>query len=171
MASNYNMGLIGCLVVVLALVKGATADFYVVGDNLGWTIPLNTSFYSEWASSKDFEIGDQVLFNWTGKWTHNVAEVSSLAEYENCTKPGIVFGSGFIANLVTSGSRFFISSVDNNCERGQKVIITVGSPTNTSSIFDILAPGPQPSGASSVTTIGVLLATFSAIVGSVLSYA
>ncbi|KAL5547806.1 hypothetical protein UlMin_003037 [Ulmus minor] len=158
MASNYNMGLIGCLVVVLALVKGATADFYVVGDNLGWTIPPNTSFYSEWASSKDFEIGDQVLFNWTGTWTHNLAEVSSLAD-------------GFIANLVTFGSRFFISSVDNNCERGQKVIITVGSPTNTSSNFDILAPGPQPSGASSVTTIGVLLATFSAIVGSVLSYA
>ncbi|KAB2618607.1 cucumber peeling cupredoxin-like [Pyrus ussuriensis x Pyrus communis] len=58
--------MIACLVVMavaspsLLNLKGATAAEYVVGDSLGWTVPPNTSFYSDWAASKTFQIGDTV---------------------------------------------------------------------------------------------------------------
>ena len=54
-----QMGYLLIIMVALTL-KGATAEFYVVGDDLGWTVPPNTSFYSEWASSKTFQIGDEL---------------------------------------------------------------------------------------------------------------
>ncbi|PON63201.1 Cupredoxin [Parasponia andersonii] len=160
------MGLIGCsFIIMVAMLKGATADLYVAGDSLGWTIPPNTSFYSDWASSKTFEIGDQVLFNWTGTWTHNVAELSTREEYESCTKPGIVIGSGYTANLTSNGSRFFICTVDNHCDLGMKMIVTVGLPTNTSTVPSILR---DSNGAASLS-FGALLATLSAIVVSFLT--
>ena len=60
-----RMGLIGCLMVVVALLNGATAQVtsagvYEVGDSLGWTVPPNTSYYTNWASTKTFLLGDQL---------------------------------------------------------------------------------------------------------------
>ena len=55
------MNMIACLslmVVMVGLMKGATAAEYVVGDSSGWTLPPNTTFYSDWAASKTFQIGD-----------------------------------------------------------------------------------------------------------------
>ena len=59
------MGMIGCLIVVVALLNGATAQVtsagvYEVGDSLGWTVPPNTSYYTNWASTKTFLLGDQL---------------------------------------------------------------------------------------------------------------
>ena len=51
--TNTNTNMIACLslmVVMVGLMKGATAVEYVVGDSLGWTLPPNTSFYSDWAA-------------------------------------------------------------------------------------------------------------------------
>jgi len=58
-----RMGLIGCLIVVVALLNGETTQAtaaveYQVGDSLGWTVPPNISYYSNWASSKKFFVGD-----------------------------------------------------------------------------------------------------------------
>jgi hypothetical protein len=56
-------GLIGWLGIVVAiiLVRGATAATdYEVGDSLGWTVPPNTSYYSTWASTKTFYLGDKL---------------------------------------------------------------------------------------------------------------
>lgn len=36
----------------------AAQTVFIVGDNTGWTVPANTSFYSEWASGKTFVVGD-----------------------------------------------------------------------------------------------------------------
>ncbi|EXB96869.1 Blue copper protein [Morus notabilis] len=165
------MGLMGCLLIItVALLKGATAESYVVGDSLGWTVPPNTSFYSDWTNSKTFHIGDEVLFNWTGTLDHNVAEVSTLAEYENCTKPGIVYLSGYTANLIANGSRFFLCTVDNHCELGMKMIVTVGSPTNTSSTLAAPPPSDSSYSAPSLTFAGALVSVFSLIVVSLFNY-
>ncbi|KAM0969365.1 hypothetical protein COP2_018012 [Malus domestica] len=161
--------MIACLVVMavacpsLLNLKGATAAEYVVGDSLGWTVPPNTSFYSDWAASKTFQIGDTVVFNWTETWEHNVGEVASKEEYDNCSDPGIVLGPGVSTELKSTGSRFFICTVGNHCEQGQKVTITVGSPTTTSSL---LAPPPSSSHASSLTTttLGSFVGLISALV-------
>lgn len=59
-----RMGLhVGCLllVVAVALLKGAAADNYTVGDDLGWTIPPAGSIaYKTWANKESFQIGDTI---------------------------------------------------------------------------------------------------------------
>ncbi|XP_030446163.2 umecyanin-like [Syzygium oleosum] len=102
----------------------AAATTYTVGDELGWTVPSNISYYQSWAASKTFMVGDQLSFNWTG--THNVAEVSK-AEYDNCTQVVSVMGSPVNIKLLKGGSYHYICTVDSHCELGQKLSITVGS--------------------------------------------
>lgn len=51
-------------IIVLSAIFGMLANFaaaqnvHVVGDSMGWTIPSNTSAYSNWASGKTFMVGD-----------------------------------------------------------------------------------------------------------------
>lgn len=59
--ANHLLLMFYSLFIVFALQKNAAAAVrYYVGDNLGWTIPPNISFYSEWTNSKTFQIGDTV---------------------------------------------------------------------------------------------------------------
>ncbi|KAF9613463.1 hypothetical protein IFM89_008310 [Coptis chinensis] len=60
MAGRMDMGVIGCLLVVAALLRSATADTYVVLGNLRWSVPTNgdDGAYRMWAAGQDFEIGD-----------------------------------------------------------------------------------------------------------------
>ncbi|BFG40120.1 hypothetical protein CerSpe_263940 [Prunus speciosa] len=166
MMNKMNMVMACFMVMAVAFpsllnLKGATAEDYVVGDSLGWVIPPNTSFYSEWAASKTFQIGDGLVFNWTGD--HNVGKVASKEEYDNCTDPGIVFGPG-VRIEITSAEEYYICTVGDHCDRGQKVAITVGSAANNSS-----PPPPPPSYASSLTPttlgsfFGLIISTLVAI--------
>ncbi|CAL9028048.1 unnamed protein product [Prunus brigantina] len=168
MMNKMNM-VMACFVVMavafpsLLNLKGATAEDYVVGDSVGWAVPPNTSFYSEWADSKTFQIGDGLVFNWTGD--HNVGPASK-EEYDNCTNPGIVIGSVVTRTIQSSDTDtlYFICTVGDHCERGQKVTITVGSAANNSS-----PPPPPPSYASSLTPttlgsfFGLIISTIVAI--------
>ncbi|XP_016651838.1 PREDICTED: umecyanin-like isoform X2 [Prunus mume] len=163
-----QMGLhVGCLllVVAVALLKGAAADNYTVGDDLGWTIPPAGSIaYKTWANKKSFQIGDTIVFNWTGN--HNVGGVASKEEYDKCTDPGIVFGPGVRIEINSTDTLYFICTVGDHCERGQKVTITVGSAANNSSPPP---PPPPPSYASSLTPttlgsfFGLIISTLVAI--------
>ncbi|XP_062010569.1 stellacyanin-like [Rosa rugosa] len=126
-----QLGLIGCslLVVALALLKGATAESYTVGEDLGWNIPPAGSVaYSTWAASKRFQLGDVVVFKWTGP--HTVAEVTQ-ADFSSCTKsnPIALYDSSPARITLSSlnGTRYFICTEDNHCSvLGQKVAITIG---------------------------------------------
>ncbi|TQE02291.1 hypothetical protein C1H46_012060 [Malus baccata] len=90
-----------------------------------------------------------LLFNWTETWDHNVREIATNEEYDSCSSdPGIVLGPGVRTVLNSTTSRFFICTVGDHREQGQKVSITVGSPTTSS----LLAPPPPSSHASSLTT-------------------
>ena len=60
--------LTGSFIVLSALLIGATegtvTTVYTVGDSLGWRVPPNESYYSDWASTKTFFVGDKL-----GKFT------------------------------------------------------------------------------------------------------
>ncbi|KAB1199385.1 Blue copper protein [Morella rubra] len=158
-----RMGLIGCLVVAVALLKCAAATEYQVGDSLGWAVPPNTSYYSTWASTKTFYLGDKFNFSWTG--TQNAAPVSK-ADYENCTQVSSYIGSPFLFTPPSAGSYYFICVVDNNCEQGQKVALTVLAPSSS-----VEEPAESPeSSASSQLTAGALFAALSTAVVSVLTF-
>ncbi|KAI4344148.1 hypothetical protein L6164_011412 [Bauhinia variegata] len=98
-------------------------------DSFGWNVPTNQNFYSEWASSKNFFVGDKLVFNWTG--THTVAIVSK-DDYDNCNTAASPFGSNlnetsFMVGLSETGPHYFICTIGNHCASGQKLSINVES--------------------------------------------
>ncbi|KAK0599750.1 hypothetical protein LWI29_008234 [Acer saccharum] len=154
MSSRY--GLIGFLVAVMALLESATtaATNYIVGDGFGWAVPLNNSinFYDDWVKNKTFQIGDSVIFNWTG--THTATEVRK-EYYGNCTKSGTDFITpGLIINFKTNATRYFLCSIGTHCEQGQKVKFVIGD----GGISDTT---PEPGSASSLVAgaLSLLLST------------
>ncbi|KAF3960727.1 hypothetical protein CMV_014580 [Castanea mollissima] len=161
-----GMGLCCCfIVVVMALLKGATAaQTYEVGDSLGWEVPPNSSYYTEWASNKTFYDGDKLSFNWTG--SHTVRYITTAAEYDNCSKnPSIDIGSPFVLTLNRSEQPlyFFYCTVNDHCKRGQKFSINVLKLNST-----VAAP-PSPSSALSLP-IDAFVAVLSTMVTLVLIY-
>ncbi|OMO57757.1 Plastocyanin-like protein [Corchorus olitorius] len=138
MASRLGMGFffIASLIAAMGLFQTAVADTYTVGDDLGWTIPPGGSIaYSTWARTKNFEINDTIVFSWTN--THDVAEVSE-ADYENCTKTNPIGSvqqtSPANFTLDSNRSRYFICTINNHCELGQKVTINIGEWNSASSL-------------------------------------
>ncbi|KAL5769022.1 hypothetical protein ACOSP7_015580 [Xanthoceras sorbifolium] len=122
-----RIGLFGCFVAVMSLLQVATAATqYTVGDSYGWAVPPNNSsdFYDDWVSNKTFQIGDSVLFNWTG--SHTATEVAK-EDYDNCTKLGIILATpGVSVQFNENGTRYFVCSISTHCEQGQKVKFVIG---------------------------------------------
>lgn len=59
--AKQDMGLmLGMLILGIALQQGAVAVIHEVGDELGWSIPTDESFYSSWASKQTFHVGDEL---------------------------------------------------------------------------------------------------------------
>ncbi|GMN74540.1 hypothetical protein TIFTF001_055818, partial [Ficus carica] len=89
-----------------------------------------------------------------------MTEVSTLAEYENCTNQESSLANRIIASLLANGSRFFLCTVDKKCELGMKTIITVRSRTNT---YSALVPPARDdsSSAPSLTFAEAIVTTFS----------
>ncbi|KAJ9163084.1 hypothetical protein P3X46_022794 [Hevea brasiliensis] len=124
------------LIILVASMVGAAAaaTTYTVGDTTGWRVPPNTSFYDTWVANKLFEAGDSLEFNWTS--IHTVLEVTSKAEYDNCTKTSGVLQQTSPATfrLTKNGTFYYICTIGTHCDLGQKVTIKVGngsSPSNS----------------------------------------
>ncbi|KAF5184152.1 cucumber peeling cupredoxin-like [Thalictrum thalictroides] len=143
------MGVIVCLLVVSTLLHSAAADTYVVLDNLGWTIPSGNGAYSTWATNKDFEIGDVLVFNFrTGQ--HDVAEVTK-ANYDSCNSASPLFiQSTGPANVTlgTSGEHYYICTFGTHCQNGQKLAIVVESSSDSPPPSNTPPAPSQPSGPS-----------------------
>ncbi|KAI9161677.1 hypothetical protein LWI28_019640 [Acer negundo] len=144
MSSRY--GFLGCLVAVMALLESATeATQYTVGDGFGWAVPPNNSsnFYDDWASNKTFQIGDSVLFNWTG--THTATRVPK-EYYDNCTKSGLDFTTPWLLfTFSENGTQYYLCSISTHGEQGQKVKFVIGD-----GIFDTGSASSLVAGALSL---------------------
>ncbi|KAJ6673224.1 hypothetical protein OIU85_012242 [Salix viminalis] len=121
---------VGFLIVAsVGLLHGAcAASTYTVGDDLGWTVPTNSSYYEEWASQKTFQIGDSILFNST-TGNHTANKVGTREEYDNCTKMGVIVkvGPAVLKNTFDrNGTLYYLCSEGTHCEQGQKMIVKVG---------------------------------------------
>ncbi|KAJ0030763.1 hypothetical protein Pint_12995 [Pistacia integerrima] len=122
-----RLDMVWYMIVAVSLIEAAAAADY----HLNWTVPPSLDFYSNW-SRTTFEVGDAVIFNWTG--THNVADVSK-GDYDNCTKVRAVLDSDdpIRVNFSSSGNRYFICTVDSHCEQGQKVAFLIKGTVNNNS--------------------------------------
>ncbi|XP_042480231.1 uclacyanin-3-like [Macadamia integrifolia] len=121
-------------------------ETYVVGDSLGWTVPTGgAAAYATWAAGKTFLVGDTLVFNFTtGK--HTVAEVTK-AGFDSCSSNSIINGTLVTkgpAKLVlkTKGEHYYICTIPQHCQLGQKLALNVTGSTSSS-------PSPSPSPSSS----------------------
>ncbi|KAJ6912931.1 cucumber peeling cupredoxin-like [Populus alba x Populus x berolinensis] len=121
------------LIIAVALLEGATSETtYKVGDDDGWRVPQNKSYYESWAGDQKFEVGDSLEFNWTD--THDVLEVTTKTDYDACV---ITNGTPNNTNPVTikltkNGTFYYICTIGKHCVSGQKVTIVVGNGSSSS---------------------------------------
>ncbi|KAM3260711.1 hypothetical protein ACQJBY_051767 [Aegilops geniculata] len=109
------------------------ATEHVVGDDKGWAFYVD---YTAWAEPKQFVVGDTLVFEY-GISSHNVVEVSG-SDFVICnqTDNAVVRTSGEDrVALDKAGRRWFFCGIDNNCENGVKLKITV---------LETAPPAPQP---------------------------
>ncbi|RCV10821.1 hypothetical protein SETIT_2G139400v2 [Setaria italica] len=130
-------------VLAAAVISTALAATYNIGEP-GWSWDLQTN-YSDWAASKRFHPGDQIVFKYSPQ-AHDVVEVSK-ADYDSCScwdtssnaRPIVTHTSGNDAIALTSaGMRYFICGIPGHCAGGMKLQVDV-VPSATS-----LAPASAP---------------------------
>ncbi|CAN1120591.1 Blue copper protein [Linum perenne] len=143
---------------------------YTVGDSFGWNIPTNRSLFRDWASGKDFMVGDSLVFNYAAG-AHNVAEVTSDG-YTACrTANPISLDSNPPSRitLTTPGEHFYICAIAGHCSAGQQLSINVTGATGTTSGSPSGSATPPPSGSAtpppagdsnSATSVGVSVVAF-----------
>ncbi|XP_060959707.1 blue copper protein-like [Cannabis sativa] len=96
---------------------------YIVGDSAGWNPAVD---FNAWAASKTFTVRDSLVFRYT-KGAHNVVQVNQISDYANCySGQSVPLTSGNdVIPLRSSGAKYFISSVKDDCAKGQKLTINV----------------------------------------------
>ncbi|KAJ8431842.1 hypothetical protein Cgig2_023486 [Carnegiea gigantea] len=108
-----------------------------------WVQPPTLTTYAFWASSHFFVKEDVLVFNFNNG-IHNVAEVTKEA-YKKCNKSSPISihnQSPVRIPLPKRGKRYFISTLNNDCENGLKLAIKV---------LNHLPPPPPPSQPPSIS--------------------
>ncbi|KAJ9565557.1 hypothetical protein OSB04_001523 [Centaurea solstitialis] len=118
------------VILILSVVASRTyAVQHIVGDGGGWT---NSGDYTTWASSKTFNVGDTLLFNYGG--SHGV-DVLSKADYDNCGTSNAInsyTGGTTTIKLTQAGPMYFACPSFGHCSLGMKMAINVVSKATTS---------------------------------------
>ncbi|XWS19099.1 hypothetical protein CRYUN_Cryun32bG0102200 [Craigia yunnanensis] len=128
---------VGIIIAVALIQCTAAQTVHVVGDDMGWTIPLNgATAYSTWAA----------MFNFTTN-EHDVLQVPK-ASFDACSD------ANPIGNMVTNGpanvtinsagERYYICTIGQHRQLGQKLAITVSGSSGS--------PLPVPSPTTTPTT-------------------
>ncbi|KAK4267551.1 hypothetical protein QN277_024319 [Acacia crassicarpa] len=124
----------------------AAQTVHVVGDTTGWIVPSDPNFYATWASSKTFHLNDRLSsLQSTGR--HDVVEVPKES-YDSCSadnKIGNTIETGpYNHTLNKTGNHYFICSIGQHCNGGQKLSVNVVSGSSTTP-----SNAPSPSSSSS----------------------
>lgn len=105
----------------------AAKDHYV-GDSFGWARPNNPFYFPIWGFNQEFHLNDHLIFNFTTGF-HTVAEVT-LAGYDACdgSNPIQLYTSGpATVSINTRSQHFFICTVRDHCQAGQKFVVNLRS--------------------------------------------
>ncbi|CAK9236805.1 unnamed protein product [Sphagnum troendelagicum] len=127
-----NLGMILLLLLLQVLLHGAQAVNYVVGgETVKWSLPQSTgnnaSFYTTWAGSKTFTVGDTLIFIYTAG-AHDVLQVRYPSDFKACNtqNPISVNNSGYtVIPLTMTGSSYFMCGVPGHCVQGMNLEVVV----------------------------------------------
>ncbi|XP_038885967.1 cucumber peeling cupredoxin-like [Benincasa hispida] len=123
---NTSMSSFACLFFFLgALVHVSVAVEHKVGGNFGWNLPSTPTFFSDWANSRPFFVGDKLIFESRANETHSIGQPESQANFDGCVKPGFFFNKIIFISLDRPGRRYFISTIGNDCNAGMKFAVNV----------------------------------------------
>lgn len=107
------------------LVGVSLGAVHKVGDSAGWTT-LGNIDYNQWASSKNFHVGDTIVFEYNNQF-HNVKQVT-FQDFQSCNEasPIATFTSGSDSiTLKRPGHYYFLCGVPGHCEAGHTLDIMV----------------------------------------------
>ncbi|XP_009364056.2 mavicyanin-like [Pyrus x bretschneideri] len=150
MVKTMNFG--NVMVLAIAVVAVSTilhtteAAEYVVGDDLGWTVPPGgAASYASWAAKYRFVVNDILYFNFT-EGEHTVALVTK-ENYEICNTTDPLFKLDGPSGLqfLSSDTFYFTCTFTGHCAGGQKVEVYIASSASTPSPSPVVAPPPAAS--------------------------
>ncbi|CAN6458681.1 unnamed protein product [Victoria cruziana] len=133
-------------------------QFQVGGRNSSWSVPTSTSqTLNQWAEHTRFQLGDVLV------WKFNPLKDSVLQvtfdDYQKCSSsnPNAKHTDGnTTVTLDRSGPFYFISGVQENCQKGEKLIVVVLSPRVSP---PSMAPASSPASESPASPPMVSVAT------------
>ncbi|KAK9222932.1 hypothetical protein WN944_011373 [Citrus x changshan-huyou] len=131
------------------LVGVSLGAVHKVGDSAGWTT-LGNIDYNQWASSKNFHVGDTIVFEYNNQF-HNVKQVT-FQDFQSCNgaSPIATFTSGSDSiTLKRPGHYYFLCGVPGHCEAGQTLDIMVTPASLRPSASPLSAPNYSSSPSSS----------------------
>ncbi|CAB4317260.1 unnamed protein product [Prunus armeniaca] len=126
--------------VMMAFSGAYSSSVYRVGDSDGWT-SRGLVDYNNWASTKDFHVGDTLIFAYNNQF-HNVMQVSDQ-DFESCNATSAISSYTSGSDTITlkrPGHYYFLCGAPGHCQAGQKVDIKVSLP-----VPENLIPSPSPS--------------------------
>ncbi|KAK6154407.1 hypothetical protein DH2020_008655 [Rehmannia glutinosa] len=128
--------------------KGDAFEFKV-GGSTGWTVPNdpNAAIYNQWAEKNRFQVGDTLVFTYAAD--KDSVLLVTKDDYTNCnTKaPLQKFTDGHtVFKFTQSGPHYFISGVDDNCHKNEKILVVVMADRskNNNSNGTVATPSPSP---------------------------
>ncbi|KAH6834792.1 early nodulin-like protein 9 [Perilla frutescens var. hirtella] len=123
-------------------------EFKVGGPTSTWTVPADptVAVYNHWAEKSRFQIGDSLLFVYDAN--HDSVLHVTEDDYTNCNtaSPLETFSDGnTVFQLNKSGPHYFISGVDENCRKNEKLVVVVMADRSNRDSNGAAPPPPSPS--------------------------
>ncbi|XP_011043819.1 PREDICTED: early nodulin-like protein 1 isoform X2 [Populus euphratica] len=125
MESRRCLCLLWALLACYLFTSSAAYNSFYVGGKDGWVTNPSES-YNHWAERNRFQVNDSLVFKYN-KGSDSVLLVTK-DDYNSCKtkKPLKTMGSGSsVFQFDKSGPYFFISGNEDNCRKGQKMIVAV----------------------------------------------
>ncbi|KAH0651126.1 hypothetical protein KY284_031038 [Solanum tuberosum] len=137
----------------LSLICSSQGYTFYVGGKEGWVLKPS-EFYDHWARRNRFQVNDTIVFKYK-KGSDSVLVVHDNDDYLKCNKTSPIHhlkDSHSRLKFTRNGRFYFISGKDDNCEKGQKVLVVVMSPNHHKSpspaSSPVTTPTPPPESAS-----------------------
>ncbi|GLJ58727.1 hypothetical protein SUGI_1497060 [Cryptomeria japonica] len=138
MVSIIALAFVLSIITVSDIVNAGAPFVITVGDEKGWTVGFD---YQAWAQNKQFYVGNALVFNYP-QGDHNVIMAVNASAFENCLHQpnwGILESGADSLFLTAPGDMWFFCGVQEHCEMGQKLKITV----TESYFYNPPAPAPE----------------------------